>query len=176
MAEQAELILRKMELLGEAQRNESSKGGNSNSRVPTNRHFNVVINAYAKSSYPFAAQKAYKLLQRMKASQFEESKPDIISYTSVIECFSKSSEPNASDLALGLLEEAFQIHEKTGDPNMRPNLRTFTNVIKTLANCHGSVVKARQLLTRLVGMYEETQEESLRPNTYPYNCKSGYIP
>lgn len=151
---------------------ENKKSENDNSqplKAPTNRHFNVVINAYAKSSNPFAAQKAYDLLQRMKASKSQESKPDIISYTSVIECFSKSSEPNASQIVLDLLEEVFQIHRETGDADMRPNLRTFTNVIWTLAKCNGSAVTARELLTQLVDLYEETKDKSLRPNAYPYN-------
>jgi hypothetical protein len=135
---------------------------------PTNRHFNVVINSYAKSSDPFAGKKAYDLLQRMKGGSFR-SKPDIISYTSVIECFSKSADPNASNLVLELLEEAFTVHKQTGDPALRPNLRTFTMVILTLANCNGSVEKARALLTRLVDLYEETKDEALKPNAYPYN-------
>ena len=116
---------------------------------PTNRHFNVVINAYAKGSDPFAARKAYDLLQRMKGGSFR-SKPDIISYTSVIECFSKSADPQAAETVLALLDEAFAVHESSGDPAMRPNLRTFTMVILTLANCNGSVAEARNLLTRLV--------------------------
>lgn len=135
---------------------------------PTNRHFNVVINAYAKSSDPFAPKKAYELLQRMKEGSFR-SKPDIISYTSVIECFSKSSDPNASKIVTDLLEEAFTFYAKTGDPAMRPNSRTFTMVILTMANCNGSIVEARALLTRLVELYEETKDESLMPNAYPYN-------
>ena len=135
---------------------------------PTNRHFNVVINAYAKSSDPFAAKKGFDLLQRMKGGSFR-SKPDIISYTSVIECFSKSADPNASKIVTALLEEAFAVHEQTGDPAIRPNSRTFTMVILTLANCNGSIVEARDLLTRLVDLYEETKDKTLMPNAYPYN-------
>ena len=135
---------------------------------PNNRHFNVVINAYAKCSDPLAAKKAYDLLQRMKQGSFR-SKPDIITYTSVIECCSKSADPDASTVAVNLLEEAFALHEQTGDPALRPNLRTFTMVILTLANRNGSIVQARELLTRLVKLYEETKDEALMPSAYPYN-------
>jgi len=135
---------------------------------PTNRHFNVVINAYAKSSDPFAARKAHALLQRMKEGTFLR-KPDIISYTSVIECFSKSAESDAPRIVIDLLEEAFAVYQQTGDPAMRPNLRTFTMVILTLANCNGSILDARDLLTRLVDLYEETKDEALMPSAYPYN-------
>lgn len=135
---------------------------------PTNRHFNIVINAYAKSSNPFAAKKAYELLQRMKGAS-SRSKPDIISYTSVIECFSKSADPSAAQTVVDLLEEAFQVQEQSGDPAMQPNLRTFTMVILTLSKCNGSPAKARELLTRLLDLYEETKDEALLPNTFPFN-------
>lgn len=159
LAQQSEQILRKMETLWQR----------GDDRVePTKRHFNVVMNAYAKSCDPFASRKALDLLQRMKEGSFH-SKPDIISYTSAIECFSRSADPKASETVLCLLDEAFASHEETGDPAMRPNLRTFTMVILTLANCNGSIVVARNLLTRLVGLYEETRDEALMPNTYPYN-------
>lgn len=159
MAAQTEQILLKMERLWEQ----------GNHKVePTNRHFNLVINAYAKGSDPFAARKAYGLLERMKGGSFR-SKPDIITYTTVIQCLSKSADPNAASVAVGLLEEAFRVYEETGDPAMRPNLRTFTMVILTLANCNGSIEVARELLTRLIDLYEETKDESLIPNAYPYN-------
>jgi PPR repeat len=159
LAQQAEKILRKMEQLW--QRGDDQV-------EPTNRHFNVVINAYAKSTDPFAARKAYDLLQRMKGGNFR-SKPDIITYTTVIECFSKSADPDASEIVLKLLQEAFAMHEQTGDPALRPNARTFTMVIRTLAESNGSVEVARKLLTQMVDMYEETKDEALMPNTYPYN-------
>ncbi|CAB9500208.1 Pentatricopeptide repeat-containing protein [Seminavis robusta] len=159
LAEQSEQTLRKMEMLWHR---------GDDKCEPTNRHYNVVINAYAKSSDPFAGKKAYDLLQRMKGGSFR-SKPDIISYTSVIESYSKSADPDAAEMVLELLEEAFSVHEQTGDPSMRPNLRTFTMVILTLANCGGSIVKARGLLTRLLDLYEETKDEALLPNAYPYN-------
>lgn len=142
--------------------------GGDDAVEPTNRHFNVVINAYAKSSDPFAARKAYDLLQRMKGSSLR-SKPDIISYTSVIECFSKSSDPKAAEIVGNLLDEAFFVHEKFGDPAMRPNLRTYTMVILTLSKCNGNPAKARALLTQLVNLYEKTRDESMRPNSFPFN-------
>lgn len=159
MAQQSESILRRMEMLW--QRGDDKV-------EPTNRHFNVVINAYAKSSDPFAARKAFDLLQRMKGGSFR-SKPDIISYTSTIEAFSKSADPEAANTVLDLLEEAFAVHEQTGDPAMKPNARTFTMVIKTLADCNGSVAEARNLLTRMIDLYDETKDEALMPNSYPYN-------
>ena len=156
---QAEAILSKMEKL--TSRNKAVH--------VTNRNFNVVINAYAKSKDWLAASKAHRLLKRMEESN--QVQPDIYTYTSVMECYSKSSDPNASVMAEELLESAFERYERTRDPSVMPNLRTFTMAIQALAQCprQGNALKARELLTRLTERYESTKDESLRPNEYPYN-------
>jgi hypothetical protein len=94
---------------------------------------------------------------------------DIISYTSVMECYANSADPNASLAAVELLETCFE--KSTKDPSLRPNLRTFTMAILALARCprQGNALKARELLTRLVELYERTGDASLKPNEYPYN-------
>ena len=52
-----------------------------------------------------------------------------------------------------------------------PNARTFTMVILALSKSPrpGNVAIAKNLLTRLEDLYEETNDPSLRPNEYPYN-------
>ena len=136
---------------------------------PESRHFNIVINAMAKSKDYHGARKAYELLQRMQAS--DTVNPDIITYTSVIECFSKSSDPQAAEISEELLQQALERYESTKDRQMMPNLRTFTMVILALSKSHrtGNVAKARDLLSRLLAWYDETHDESLRPNEYPFN-------
>jgi hypothetical protein len=136
---------------------------------PTNRHFNVLINAIAKSKHHFGARKAYDLLQKMQGS--DNCKPDIITYTSVIECFSKSTDPQAAEIAEELLEQASIEYEETGDASLMPNLRTYTVTILALSKSPNpdSLLRAKKLLSRLVDSYEETKDEALRPNAYPYN-------
>jgi hypothetical protein len=158
LAEQAEKTL----LMMERQWREGD-----NSVPPSNRIFNMVINAYAKSNHRFAARKAYDLLNHMKASNF--CQPDIITITSVMECLSKSADPGAPARAESLLQEAFETYRKNSDPELMPNLRTFTMAIFTLAKNHGCIVKARALLTQLVELYESTNDPQLLPNEYPYN-------
>ena len=99
----------------------------------------MVINAYAKSNDRYASRKAYSILERMKLSK--NCQPDVISYTSVMECLSKSADPDAPAQAEALLAEAFERYNTTGNPRDRPNLRTFTMAIQTLAKSHGSVVR-----------------------------------
>jgi hypothetical protein len=136
---------------------------------PSNRHYNMVINAMAKSRDRIDARKAYELLLQMQAS--ENCQPDIISYTSLIECFSKSSDPEAAAISMELLQQATDVYEETKDPEMMPNLRTYTMAISALSTNPNldNVLKARELLTQLVELYEETQDPKLQPNAFPYN-------
>jgi hypothetical protein len=143
--------------------------GGDRAMEPHNRHYNVVINSLAKSRQHFAARKAYALLQQMQGT--EAAKPDIITYTSVIECFSKSSDPHAAEVSLDLLQQASELYKASGNPKLMPNLRTYTMVILALSKSPvpKNVHTARGLLVELVELYEETKEEVLRPNEYPYN-------
>eukprot|EP00977_Amphora_coffeiformis_P004686 scaffold1001_cov169-Amphora_coffeaeformis.AAC.33 len=141
---------------------------------PTNRIFNMVINAYAKSSDKRAWRKAMHLLDRMKnmaahSKELAAVRPDIITITSIMDCLSKALDPQAPQLAKSLLQDAFDRYHETLDIQDRPNLRAYTMAILTLAKNHGSVVEARQLLDNLVELYKETGDPSLRPNAYPYN-------
>ncbi|GKY91703.1 hypothetical protein MPSEU_000142100 [Mayamaea pseudoterrestris] len=129
--------------------------------------FNKLINAYAKSQDPQATNKALKLLQQMKESQL--NRPDIITYTSVLECLSNARQPSASDKAEELLQEVFALYEATGQATDRPNVRTFTMAIATLAKNQGNVLRTYELLQQLLQLYEKTKDPNLRPNTYPYN-------
>jgi pentatricopeptide repeat protein len=134
---------------------------------PNNRVFNMVINAYAKSDLRCAPSKAMELLNRMKASTFIE--PDTISYTSTLECLSKSANPKAPVRAQHLLDELTAKYEATKDPDLMPNLRTFTMAILAFSKNHGNVVEARRLLSQLTDLYEVTLDPQLKPSEYPYN-------
>jgi hypothetical protein len=138
----------------------------------TNRIYNMMLNAYAKtySGRRFLSTKALDLLARMKQSPYAECQPDIISYTSTLECIAQSSDPLAPELAGELLQEVKARYETTKDSNLRPNLRTYTMTIQTLARNNGKVVRARELLTELVQQYESSgYDPQLKPNTFPYN-------
>lgn len=158
MTEQAEKMLFRMEKLWE-QGDESVR--------PNNRIFNMVINAYAKSSDRQATKKALALFDRMK--NLNICQPDIITITSLMECLSKAADPNAPKHAEALLQEAFSEYKSTNNTKLMPNLRTFTMAILTFAKNNGDVFKARQLLTQLVDLYNETKNPHLKPSEYPYN-------
>ena len=163
ITEQAEQLLYKVEQLW---------GQGDTSFEYTNRIYNMLLNAYAKTynGKRFLSNKAMDLLSRMKQSTHSMCQPDIISYTSTLECIAQSSDPTASELADELLQEVKMRYATTNDVQLRPNLRTFTMTIQTLARNNGNIVRARELLTELVEEYERSgYDPQLKPNTYPYN-------
>jgi hypothetical protein len=163
ITEQAELLLYKVEQLW---------GQGDTSFEYTNRVYNMLLNAYAKTynGKRFLSNKAMALLARMKQSTHNMCQPDIISYTSTLECIAQSSDPAASELADELLQEVKMRYATTNDIQLRPNLRTYTMTIQTLARNNGNIIRARELLTELVQQYELSgYDPQLKPNTFPYN-------
>ena len=163
VTEQAEQLLYKVEQLW---------GRGDTSFEYTNRIYNMLLNAYAKTynGKRFLSSKAMDLLSRMKQSTHNVCQPDIISYTSTLECIAQSSDPMASELADELLQEVKMRYATTNDIQLRPNLRTYTMTIQTLARNNGNIVRARELLTELVQQYELSgYDPQLKPNTFPYN-------
>jgi hypothetical protein len=139
------------------------------SLTPANAYYNMAINKIAKSRNAVDARKALDLLRLLQSSEF--CSPDIISYTSAIECYSKSKDSGAAEVSVELFEEVRQIYENKEDATMMPNLRTYTMVILSLTKnpILKHVVKARDLLVELKDLYAATNNPNLRPNAYPYN-------
>ena len=131
-------------------------------RLPHNRFHNKVIDAYAKQGIV-----ATHLHERMLRSM--DCRPDVITTTTLLEAWAKSSDPDAPTKAMELWTNAMKDYQSSQDPLLRPNLRTFTMAIQALAKHHGSVVQARGLLDQLLEMYGETNDPLLQPNAYPYN-------
>lgn len=161
-----EAALRAYEMLSKMR--ELWKEGDETAK-PSNRHFNIAINAMAKSKTQLDPWKAYELLNQMQSSK--KTQPDIISFTSVIECFSKSSDPQAADLSIDLLRQATAIYEETAREDVMPNLRTYSMVISAMATnpTYANVERARTLLIELVEKHEESDDPELQPNAFPFN-------
>jgi hypothetical protein len=130
---------------------------------------NIVTIWYAKTrgGGPTVSAKALDLIRRMKSRQCQ---PDIISYTSAIECISNSGDTQALELAETLFAEATARYHETQSRALMPNLRFYSMTIQALAKNNGNIVRARALLVQLVEQYHMSgQNPQLLPNTYPYN-------
>jgi hypothetical protein len=136
----------------------------------TNKNFNAVINMYAKSGDKNASDKVLQLLDRMKKSDLVE--PDTITYTTAMECLTKSPDTDfAADKALELLAEIQSLYETTQKSSIMPNSRTFTMAILALTRSTraDNVILARKLLDELNQLYEEKQDKALCPTAHAYN-------
>uniref|UniRef100_A0A7S2XTP4 Pentacotripeptide-repeat region of PRORP domain-containing protein n=1 Tax=Attheya septentrionalis TaxID=420275 RepID=A0A7S2XTP4_9STRA len=162
-------ILKRMEYLYESGENIMAR--------PNTLSYNSVIHAWAKSRHPQAVERAQELFHRMKeqTKKYEEMtasnnnnnnnnkasscpcRPDVITYTSVLNAIAKSSMfgkknrgQDKAQLAEKLLEEMEAEYERTGDPNLQPNAKTFTAVITTMRKSRtADPEQAERLLGRL---------------------------
>lgn len=133
--------------------------------------FNKVLLAYSKlvRHNQDAHKCASRLLERIKGSK--HVKPDVVTYTLVMECWARSGEPDAALRALQLFEELKRLYRDSGNDLIRPNTRTYGVAIWALSASPqpGGALRARQLLEELVKQYELTGDASLKPTTHVYN-------
>jgi hypothetical protein len=135
---------------------------------PTNAYYNMALNKLARTDV--CIPKVLEILHLLQASRF--CYPDSISYTSVIEACSKSNDSEAPEIAMRLVEELHALYYEKGTDDMMPIYRTYTFAIQAMTKnpILINVVKARELLDRLVEEYETSKDGRLRPNSMPYNC------
>ena len=95
---------------------------------PTTRSFNAVLNAWSKSNSELtvddAPQHAEALLKKMKqlSQAGYDTRPDAISYTSVITCYSRSRLADAADHAERLMAEMKA-------SNIKPDILSYCSVM-----------------------------------------------
>jgi len=136
--------------------------------APNVRHYSVVLNAYAKSACPEEAQALLNHMEGLyRNTQDDNIRPDVISYTTVIEAWGKSFDPNRGEKALAILHKMIERYEdgsRNVNDNAFPTVRTFTAVILALANhrVEGNAYKAFHLLQTMNDM-------DITPNIYSYN-------
>ena len=147
---------------------------------PNARTYNYLINAWAKHTdlyHPFsnpsithdpvkkqfcnnetkrAALRAEQLLEELtqlhKDSDYDSQfKPDVMTYTSVIDCIARSQIKQAPQKAEALLAELEHKFKQTKDTSLRPNVRTYTAVIHAWSRSRYETAphRAEQILERM---------------------------
>ena len=121
---QSEKLLRQMQVGGKVQ--------------PDSRCYNMVIHAYANSrGASMKAKKAWEILNEMKQQYTNgdlDCKPDVFSYTSVINACARSP-PNVSDpeMIITIAEQAMRELRESSLFAQGPNSITYTALLKTYA-------------------------------------------
>lgn len=137
----------------------------------------TVISAWVKSCKVgdggYAAEMAETVLGRMvaklKSSPFKGKErlhrfqPNVIAYSSIIDCWSKSGASNAADHAKRLLESM-------KDTNVTPNVYTYTSALTTFARSKTSegALEASHLLNEMKRQFHEAGNEDLKPSVISY--------
>lgn len=161
---------------------------------PNIRTVNSVVNAYAKRGNAAAdadaswdaAEKAERLVNatiaRYEETGDEDYRPDVTTYTSVIDAYGRCGDVQATERAEALLEHMEHSYRETGDKKMRPNFRTYTAVITAWSKTRDdrSPHRAEELVERMERLHAEaeakarggylTKDEWTKPNTRTYTA------
>jgi len=170
--------------------------------------YNALINCWAKSGEYGAEERAEEILHTMEKRhemyQDEDIRPNVRTYTSVIDALANansnnyipttmtatgegtSSHPKMEKLspakrALDILNRMESLYEQTRNRSIRPNIRTYTAVITCWARSseRGKALVARDILKRMEEQYFTHGNNGARPNIYAYNAvlnACGYTP
>ena len=143
--QKCEALLQRMQVLREAGLNKLN---------PNRVLYNSILNALAKSSQPSAIPKAEDLIAMMQESQ--ECCPDIVTYATLIDCYTKCSVGDSSDRADEILQHVEESYAN-GSQNslLQPNAVFYSAILQAYAKTATpqGARKAEALLRRNERLY-----------------------
>lgn len=98
-----------------------------------------------------------------------DCRPDVYTYTSVIDALAKHSSPNASEQAVSLLTELEEEYNRDSEDILKPNIRTYTSVINAIGRSRRHPERAEEILDRLERLFQ-SGELDVQPDTACYNA------
>jgi pentatricopeptide repeat protein len=121
--------------------------------------FNAVITAYARSSDPHAAERAFAVLERLEASPIA---PTAFTYNAAMDVCAKHGEP----------ERALQILEKMRDFSVTPDSTSYDTILNAYARLEksGSAERAWELLRQWEEDYTSGKNQSFIPSQVSYSA------
>ena len=139
---------------------------------PDTAIYNGYLNALAKSYEPNAADKAEEILTMMQTSPDEYLRPDIVTYSTVIDCHTKcgsvsiTADQRADEL-LRFVEGSY----RSGDVSLKPNAVFYSAILQAWAKTATAkgAEYAENLLRRNLALYEEGYDYA-KPHTIMYNA------
>lgn len=164
---------REAEALLEELIDEHTNRRNDPDLVPDRKHFNALIDAWAKSGEKGAAEQAEQILERMRrlarVTNNLNVTPDVTSYTSVLHAWAKSNEPSAAVRAELILQKMHKLG-KAGTPSMTPNLLSYSTVLDCLANSRSSDAATRaESILKLMISRAKAGDQDVKPSTITFN-------
>jgi hypothetical protein len=117
-----------------------NSGNSSKGFKPDKKTFHFLMDAWAFSSEPDAADMAATLLRQMEV--LEGVEPDVRSYTKAMNAWARSNLPNAGERAASIFRQ-MAFTSSTRGLSVHPNAHSYTAVIEAYAN-GGAPDAARQ--------------------------------
>jgi len=152
-AKRTERVLERMQKLADA--------GNVDVK-PDVRTYNLVLTAWAKEEGP---TKAEEILKRLESH--DELKPNDISYTTVIDAYSKRGDVHNALRVLSMMELSFN----KGNLDAKPTRRAYTSALNALAKSgRGDAGVRAEALVQTMQMMHKAGNSDLKPDTYVFNA------
>jgi PPR repeat family len=141
-----------------------------NSAQPDKTSFLCVFDAYAKAGIPDADERCDALLSRMdhyrEVFRLDDLQPDRSVYNAYLNALAKSQQQSAVDKA----EEVLTMMETSRNPDLRPDIVTYTTFIDCHTKCgERSLERADELLRFVEGTYRRG-DATLMPNAVFYSA------
>ena len=147
--------------------------------TPTIRTVNAILNTYSKVVSSVVSQKDFgrakelaadaravleKIKRKYETTQNDDWKPDTLTYTSVMDVYSKCGSYDTTQEAEKLLHELKKNFKESRDPKVRPNFRTYTTLIAAWSRTRSDEAPGRvEDLLQEMSSFPTTQ-----PNTRTY--------
>ena len=141
------------------------------SATPNRKSFNAVLLAHAKSGNPSKAQDTLnKMYEHWEKNGDEEMKPDVRTYTTVMNAWGRSSLPDAPEKAFEILRKMNENYDVTKDKSIKPNKFSYTAVLDAFAysSLKNGALRAEELLNEMKIKAEE--DSDLKPDVRSYNA------
>jgi len=131
--------------------------------------YNAVLNALAKSRQPDVVETVEDILTMMESSPDEHLRPDIVTYATVIDCYTKCGEMSVqrADELLRFVEGTF----RSGDETLKPNAIFYSAILQAWAKTATveGAEKAENLLQRNIALYAQGNDYA-KPHTIVFNA------
>ena len=148
------------------------------SSKPVKTTFNILIDAYSKSSHPSTVRKAEELISWMEGLWLEgqvDLKPDKISFTCLIDTFARHGEAEKAEAVLRKMSDLYE----AGDVEMNPDAYTFSSVIKAWTSRSSRDTKSLDHCFEIIRLMETRLKQGLmsknQPLTVAYNTLINMI-
>jgi pentatricopeptide repeat protein len=144
--------------------------GNQQAVRPDTITYAAVMDAYARQGDVDGTNTVFKMMQKDYNSGNKNAKPNIKSYTILIDAWSKSNNHDAPKEASSLLMEMIDLYNK-GDLEESPGTATYNAVINCWSkstNRPNASSHALDILKTMIIQYKEDCNKKIRPNVVTY--------